>query len=361
MPFRSSFDCLWCGRPHAVRGSSDLEGWAQLCPECLGRAGDNGFLRARLRTALDERAAGHEPTAAPGSDEQGAGAAAGNPRAAPAAGRRLAGTDMPLPGSALASGAERDLPVVREAAAVTLDGEASAGAASTPLAERELDEEMRRYYAARAGEYDDWYLRRGRYAHGPVHDQAWQADLEAAAEWLEAQPVGGEIVELAAGTGWWSPILAGKGDLWLYDAVPEPLERARARLVAHRLRAHLHLRDAWTEPDRRVDTLFAGFWLSHVSRSRLPGFLGLCRRWLRDGGTFLFIDSCRDAQSGAVDQPRSTEPDVARRRLADGREFTIPKVFHEPTELREILVAAGFSAASVTTTARFFLLGRATA
>ena len=29
------------------------------------------------------------------------------------------------------------------------------------------------YYEARAGEYDDWYLRRGRYAHGPVQDMAW--------------------------------------------------------------------------------------------------------------------------------------------------------------------------------------------
>ena len=63
----------------------------------------------------------------------------------------------------------------------------------------------------------------------------------------------GEIVELAAGTGWWSPLLASKGELSLYDAAPAPLDRARERLVAHRLRAHLHVRDAWAEPDRPVD------------------------------------------------------------------------------------------------------------
>jgi len=55
MPFRERFDCLWCGNPHAVRARSDLEGWAQLCPTCLGKAGDNAFLRARLRSALGER------------------------------------------------------------------------------------------------------------------------------------------------------------------------------------------------------------------------------------------------------------------------------------------------------------------
>ena len=45
MPFRSTFDCLWCGAAHACRGDDDLEGWALLCPSCVGRAGDNRFLR----------------------------------------------------------------------------------------------------------------------------------------------------------------------------------------------------------------------------------------------------------------------------------------------------------------------------
>jgi hypothetical protein len=42
-----------------------------------------------------------------------------------------------------------------------------------------LDAETVRYYAARADEYDDWYLRSGRYSHSPVDDAAWQSDLEA--------------------------------------------------------------------------------------------------------------------------------------------------------------------------------------
>jgi predicted nucleic acid-binding Zn-ribbon protein len=55
MPFRGTFDCLWCGTRHETRDRNDLEGWAQLCPECVGRAGDNEFLRVRLRSALEER------------------------------------------------------------------------------------------------------------------------------------------------------------------------------------------------------------------------------------------------------------------------------------------------------------------
>jgi hypothetical protein len=57
MPFRPSFDCLWCGAGHEVRSPDDLEGWAQLCPACVGRAGDNEFLRFRLRRALEARSA----------------------------------------------------------------------------------------------------------------------------------------------------------------------------------------------------------------------------------------------------------------------------------------------------------------
>ena len=137
----------------------------------------------------------------------------------------------------------------------------------------EIDLEMVGYYSARADEYDDWYLRRGRYAHGQQHDQAWRLDLEAAATWLARRPFHGQIVELAAGTGWWSPHLAGKGQLTLYDAAPEPLEKARARLAGAGLTAQIQVRNAWADPDRSVDGLFAGFWISHVDRSRLDAFL----------------------------------------------------------------------------------------
>ena len=57
MPFRATFDCLWCGRPSAAASEADLTGWASLCVDCLERAQDNQFLRYRLRTALRERSA----------------------------------------------------------------------------------------------------------------------------------------------------------------------------------------------------------------------------------------------------------------------------------------------------------------
>jgi demethylmenaquinone methyltransferase/2-methoxy-6-polyprenyl-1,4-benzoquinol methylase len=221
-----------------------------------------------------------------------------------------------------------------------------------------VDSEMVRYYAARADEYDDWYLRCVRYSHGEAHDEAWRSDLEAAAAWLASRPFEGRIVELAAGTGWWSPLLAAKGQLTLYDAAPEPLGKARERLAEAGLHAEVGLRDAWAEPDRAVEGLFAGFWVSHVARSRLDEFMGLAARWLVPGGLFAFIDSRSDPESGARDH-RPPQDDVQARQLDDGSRFRVRKVFYEPTELEAALAGAGFNQIELITTERFFLLASA--
>lgn len=308
MPFLASFSCLWCGAAHRTRSGDDLEGWAQLCPDCVGRAGDNGFLRFRLRQALSERAG--------------------------------------AVGSAVTSGSSTP--------------SAAAPVATAVAAPTDLDRTMIDYYEARAPEYDDWYLRRGRYARGAIHDAAWNAELDMAGRWLDEQPWSGQIVELAAGTGWWSPLLASRGELSLYDTSPAALERARDRLLAHGLRAHLHLRDAWAAPDRRVDGLFLGFWLSHVPRARLAAFLDIARAWLQPGGRLAFIDSLPDGASGAADHPEPAD-DEALRRLDDGREYRIVKVYHAADELTDALRRAGFDDVAVRTTGRFFLLGSARA
>ena len=49
-------------------------------------------------------------------------------------------------------------------------------AANTPVPAATLGEQ-RRYYRARAGEYDEWFLRRGRYDHGPELNARWHAEV----------------------------------------------------------------------------------------------------------------------------------------------------------------------------------------
>lgn len=264
MPFRAVFDCLWCGTPYRIRAPGDLEGFAQLCPACIGKAGTNGFLRFRLRAALEERAAAARGARA---DE---------------------------PGSAVSRDAPDDL--------------------------------------------DDWYLRRGRFDLGSIERVAWQAELDAATLWLDRLPLGGVIVEPAAGTGWWSPLLAAKGELWAFGADARLLDRARERLLAHGLRAHLQVRDPWAEPTRRADALFAAFGPGGSSPGRREAFVGLARRWLRAGGTCALVDLRAGADRGPA------------------AELGI-----EPGDLAAVLARAGFDDAEVTSTGRYFVLARARA
>lgn len=312
MPFRATFDCLWCGTAWQTRSTSDLEGWAALCSDCLGKAGDNPFLAFRLRSGLAERS---RAAGGPGPD------LAADPAPAPA----------PVPAPAVVAWAPR-------------------------LDPAELATNVRDWFAALGPTWDDRYLRRGRYTRGPVRDIAWEMDLDAATQWVDRLPIRGEIVELAAGTGWWSPLLAGKGELSLYDANEAALDVARRRLVAHGLRAHLHVRDAWAEPDRSVDAVFAGFWLSLVPDDRLRAFLDLVGRWLKPGGAFAFIDTLGDAETEAIDDPLP-EHGLARRRLPDGREVLIPLMVRGREAMSDALRDAGFHAAELTQTSRFFVMG----
>jgi cyclopropane fatty-acyl-phospholipid synthase-like methyltransferase len=222
----------------------------------------------------------------------------------------------------------------------------------------EVDAEMIRYYVARADEYDGWYLRTGRYSHGEASDAVWRAELEAAGRWLDRLEAGGEVVELAAGTGWWSPILAAKGALSLYDASEEPLRHARARLAGLGIEAEFGVRDVWAHPDRQVGCVFTGFWLSHVGRERLVEFVSLMRSWLEPGGLYAFIDSRLDPESGAIDHT-GPENEIQLRRLDDGSSYRVRKVYYSPAELSEALEEAGFRDVEVGTTERFFLLGSA--
>ena len=105
---------------------------------------------------------------------------------------------------------------------------------------------------------------------------------------------------------------------------------------------------------------FVGFWISHVPRERIDEFLALARAWLKPGGRLAAIDSLADTASGAADHPEPAD-DLAVRRLADGREFTIVKVYYAADELAAGLVRAGFEDVQVTTTGRFFLLASARA
>ena len=220
---------------------------------------------------------------------------------------------------------------------------------------------MLAYYEARAPEYDDWYLRRGRYERGPIHDAAWNAELDAAGRWLDDLPIRGEIVELAAGTGWWSPLLAVEG-----RAVA--LRRAR-RAARARPRAPGRAQPARAPPRaRRVGrTRPAGRcrlhrFLAEPRPARSAGRVPRDRPALAQAGRDVRVH--RFAAGPPVERGRP--PDADRRRLASVASTTAAnsrssRSTTSPTSSRRRCARAGFEDARVTTTGRFFLTGVATA
>lgn len=206
-----------------------------------------------------------------------------------------------------------------------------------------MDETMlasqRDYYRARAGEYDDWWFRRGRYDNGPDAAAAWFADAAEVEAALQTFAPAGEVLELAAGTGIWTRHLVRHAQhVTAIDASREVLAINRDRTGDERVEYVEADLFAW-RPPRRYDVCFLGYWLSHVPESRFAGFWELVDDALVPDGRFFLVDSTRPDRAHISAQ---TSDETAVRTLADGREFEIVKRFYAPAELASKLEPLGW-------------------
>ena len=219
-------------------------------------------------------------------------------------------------------------------------------------------EEQKNYYRARATEYDQWFFRQGRYDRGEGHKKKWFEEAGQVVAELERFVPYGDVLEFAGGTGIWSVRLANAAEsLTVVDASEEMIQINRSKVGEGE--AEYFLQDIFSfEPQRKFDFVFFGFWLSHVPSERFEEFWGLVRKCLKPGGKFFFVDSVRESQSTAVDHKLSDEDDgeTLVRKLNDGREFRIFKLFYQPHELEARLKALGWDA-KVNQTETFFLHG----
>jgi ubiquinone/menaquinone biosynthesis C-methylase UbiE len=213
------------------------------------------------------------------------------------------------------------------------------------------------YYRARAAEYDQWWLRQGRYDRGAIDNRRWFAESRALVEALEDFKPGGRILELASGTGIWSEkLLPFATDLTLVDGSREMLHLAERRLQAPNTQyIQANLFD-WNPPGK-YDTVFFAFWLSHVPPAQFERYWELVARCLAPGGRVFFIDSRHELTSTALDHYLPNEEAIQlKRRLNDGREFRIYKVFHQPEGLQSRLAGIGWNM-RVHATGRYFIHG----
>ena len=184
------------------------------------------------------------------------------------------------------------------------------------------------YYRARAGEYDQVY--------------AVRQDVQELLALVGELPVGGEVLELACGTGQWTRLLAERARaVTAVDAAPEALAIARERVPSEAVRfVRADLFD-W-QPERRYDTVFFAFWLSHVPPARLPAFWRTVAAALVPGGKAVFVDD-GPGQAATENVLDGTPVPEVRRRLDDGREYRVVKVFHDTRRLAGQLAELGWT------------------
>jgi SAM-dependent methyltransferase len=221
------------------------------------------------------------------------------------------------------------------------------------MAEEQIDlqvilREQRDYYAARAAEYDDSYQRTGTHDGGPDANASWRADLARLASAFEKVPLGGDIVELAAGTGFWTERLVTRArSLHAIDGSAETLAVNRQRLGAAAERVSYQVADLFEwHPPRRWDSCVFGFWICKVPDERVATFLNTVAASLRQDGVVCFIDKA------AVSEPAT---ELEERTLNDGRRFTIIDHPRSPARFVEMFAAAGLNVRVETFGDRFCL------
>jgi ubiquinone/menaquinone biosynthesis C-methylase UbiE len=210
-------------------------------------------------------------------------------------------------------------------------------------------EEQRRYYQARAAEYDQWFYRQVRQS-------------------LKSIRLTGHVLEFAAGTGIWTQELLKTADhVTALDSSAEVLEINRGKLQPDNVTYVVADIFAW-QPQIQYDAAFMGFWLSHVPPVRFDSFLDGVAAALRPGGKIFLVDSLPTLSGTAKDQAAAlknhqtlqqssaTDESTLTRRLNDGREFQIIKVFYQPDELAAKFHLHNIDAV-VEQTENFFLYG----
>jgi demethylmenaquinone methyltransferase/2-methoxy-6-polyprenyl-1,4-benzoquinol methylase len=215
------------------------------------------------------------------------------------------------------------------------------------------------YYRARAAEYDEWFLRQGRYDRGAEHRAEWMREVARVRAVLTPVIPRGSVLELACGTGLWTEILAQHASrVVAVDAAPETIALNTARVHSDHVEYVLADIFSWRTQER-FDLIFFAFWLSHVPTSRFDAFWTHVRTCLKPGGRVFFVDSLLEQTHAAVDHGPLDTSGVIRRRLNDGREFDIVKVFYEPADLARRLRDLGWDG-TVDSSGRFFLFGSMT-
>ena len=190
---------------------------------------------------------------------------------------------------------------------------------------------MAAYYVQRAATYERVYAKPER-----------QADLRAMEAWLATRFVGRNVLEIACGTGWWTPHGAARAAHWrATDLNPETMAVAQAK-PAMPAAVRFQQVDAYTLAelgDETFDAAFAGCWWSHVPLQQLQPWLDTLHARLSPGAAVVVLDNrLVPASSTPISRSDAQGNTYQQRMLDDGSTHEVLKNF--PTA-EEAIAALG--------------------
>ena len=188
----------------------------------------------------------------------------------------------------------------------------------------------------------DYYLRRAAYYERVYIKPERQHDLRAMEAWLSTQFIGRSVLEIACGTGWWTPYGAAHAKRWLAtDLNPETFAIAQPKPmpVSVEFRTLDAYRFAGLQANERFDAAFAGCWWSHIPLQRLAPWLASLHARLAPGSRVVMLDNSYVQASSTPISRRDADGNTYQQRpLDDGSSHEVLKNF--PTT-EEAIAALG--------------------
>jgi 2-polyprenyl-3-methyl-5-hydroxy-6-metoxy-1,4-benzoquinol methylase len=224
------------------------------------------------------------------------------------------------------------------------------------MSQEKLQEQIA-YYNARANEYDEWFYRISRYDRGKKLNQLWFDEAAIVKKSLQNLGTFQTVLELACGTGIWTKeLVAIAQEIVAIDASQETIAINQKKVNSAKVEYQQLDLFTW-QPTKQYDLVFFAFWLSHVPPDKIDKFLDKVSESVKPGGRIFIIDSRFSETSSAKNHCLQDEKAIQQiRRLNDGREFQVFKVYYQPDELLTKLNRVGFQA-DLKITDNYFIYG----
>jgi SAM-dependent methyltransferase len=179
------------------------------------------------------------------------------------------------------------------------------------------DPQLVQYYKERAKSYDSLYTREDR-----------QDALREASEILKSIFTGKEVLEIACGTGYWTEQIAKTAKSILATDINDTmLDIARTRQYGP-APVTFGIRDMFAPVMKQHESLFGGYWWSHILRQDVGKFLNHVNKNVVSGGTVVFTDNLYvEGSNLPVTRTDAFGNTYQARTLDDGSEHEVLKNF----------------------------------